>query len=607
MPGSPTHYLRHNLQNRQPRRHIFLDTEADVTYDPDHSQQEQSWRLGVARYVDADPRRKAPAVTDVDYRGLGPLWRDVSAFTRRGSRTLLWAHNLAYDLRISQGLIALPQLGWSLEAIVLDGQSCWARFKMDDRTLIMCDFTSWASIPLARIGGLINLPQVLFPADATDERSLFERCRRDVEILSEAVMSTLQWVESNDMGNLQITGTGQAWNCFRHRFLNERILVHDHPVARMMERKAIWTGRTEAFRHGRITTPTWEYDLPRAYATIARDVTLPTVWQGWLPRLSVEKFKALTSTRSMLSDCVIETTKPIVPSFRNGGGIFWPVGKFRSTLWDCEISALLQHDSGARVRLYRTQVYTRTPCLRDWAAWILARLAPLAEGDAHPDTPLQRVILKQWSRSLIGRFALQYRSWEPMGTADTSDLWVSELTGPGVGSNGQLMQVGHDILELGKLTESENSLPQLTGYITAMCRVRLYDLMCSAGHANVLYTDTDSLIVNAAGRRNLEARIAADGAYGLVLKHEIDDLDLQGPRQLTVNGERRFSGVPKKAQPAGNGEVLGEVWEGLGEALRNGRSGKVLVHERKFELKGQRDRRREWMPDGSTRPLHVTF
>lgn len=597
MPGgSTTHYLRGNAMSRQSRRHIFFDTEAVQHYD--NGVVTQTWLCGVARYLDADTRRREPVVFDREYSDPSALWDDVSDFTRRNARTLLWAHNLSYDLRISRALELLPPMGWSLRAIVLDGLACWAKFTWDDRTLVMCDFTSWASVPLSRIASLLNLHQEPLPENQDDLRGMLRRCRQDVEILSEAVTHTLGWLAADDLGNLQITGAGQAWSAFRHRFMTHKVLVHDDERAHQAERKAIWTGRTETYRHGVIEKErTYEYDLPRAYATIAASERLPSVYVGSLKRCSLANLRTWSRTRKLLCDCSVTSPAPIVPT-EHDGRILWPVGTFKTTLWDCEILAAVER--GAKVRLYRTYVYTAEPCLEKWAKWVLSQLDP----DESTATPLQQQILKQWSRSLIGRFALRYRSWTPMGTADSADLYLSRIVGKREEKGAQMMHVGTDLLELGALTSTENELPQITGYITAVCRLRLLDLIETAGWENVYYVDTDSLIVNRAGRTALERRLAGDGAYGLVHKRSIRRLELSGPRQLAIDGERRYSGVPKRARQTGSDTVLGEVWEGLGEALRNGHTGTVLVNERTYRLTGS-DRRRKWLPDGRTEPISL--
>lgn len=594
--GAAVHYLRSNKTSGQSRRHIIFDTESTAEYDG-HSET-QSWLCGSARYLDRDTRLKEPRVTNTDYQDAHSLWLDVSDFTRPNARTLIWAHNLSYDLRIARALHILPELGWTLGAINLDGTSTWAKWTRDDHTLVMADFTSWATVPLARIGRWLKIEQKPRPENQDDIEGALERCRGDVEILSAAVVNVLEWLDKNDLGNLQITGSGQAMTAFRHRFMTHKILVHDDKAARRAERRALWAGRTEAWKHGSYTTTrTYEYDLPRAYATCARDLEVPTVYVGSVSNASVAQFRKWRKSRRLLCNCAIETQHPIVPT-SNDDRIVWPVGKFDSWLWDCEVQALL--DAGAKVTIGTTYVYTSEPCLHEWASWILANL-DYVNG---PHDQLQTRILKQWSRGLIGRFAMQYRSWQEFGTSPDSDLYISRMIHADTPGSTRLLQVGHSLFEQGPMQEGENPIPSITGYITAMCRVRLWDLMNAAGLETLYYVDTDSLIVDGRGRNRLEQRIEHDGAYGLIPKATINRLELHGPRQLVVDGERRYAGVPMRARPTGGEVVVGEVWEGLGEALRRRHGAAVIVHERAFNLQGQ-DRRRVWQADGSTTAVRL--
>lgn len=594
-PDGP-HYLRTNLQTRLPRRHVFFDTEATVTYSG--GVQLQEWRCGVARFRDADTRRPEPRTYETDYLSPEDLWRDISDFTRQGCRTILWAHNLAYDLRISRAFVALPALGWSLRAIVLDGMACWARFQRGKASLVCTDLSSWVPVPLARISSDVNIPRYPLPTDASDLAGLLKRCRGDVAVLACAVLEILDWIEREDLGNWQITGSAQAWSCFRHRFLKDKLLVHNDARVRDTERRAIWAGRTETWRHGVYNGGGFaEFDLETAYARIARDCSLPLQYVGVVPRVSQRHFEEWRQSRCLLSECTVTTDTPVVPT-QHDGRIVWPVGTFRTVLWDTEAGAAIQR--GAKVRFYRTAVYTRAPVLREWATWILASLAP----DNLELSQLQRRVLKVWSRSLIGRFSLRYRSWSPMGESTESDLYLSKLTGKREAKAAAIMQVGRDLLELGALEDHENALPQITGYITAECRVRMLDLIDTAGEQNVYYMDTDSLIVNGAGARRLRLRIARDGAYGLREKAAISRLELSGPRNLTVDEQPRIAGVPRRAERLSQDHYFGSVWQGLSEALATGTPDRVVIHERAFHITAT-DHRREWIDSGRTRPYRL--
>lgn len=594
-PDGP-HYLRTNLQTRLPRRHVFFDTEATVTYSG--GVQLQEWRCGVARFRDADTRRPKPRTYETDYLSPEDLWRDISDFTRQGCRTILWAHNLAYDLRISRAFVVLPALGWSLRAIVLDGMACWARFQRGKASLVCTDLSSWVPVPLARISSDVNIPRYPLPTDASDLAGLLKRCRGDVAVLACAVLEILDWIEREDLGNWQITGSAQAWSCFRHRFLTHNLLVHNDARVRETERRAIWAGRTETWRHGKYNGGGFaEFDLETAYARIAKEVTLPVQYVGSLARMARRDFDEWRRTRCLLSECIVTTDRPVVPAAHDDR-IVWPVGNFRTVLWDNEAASAIR--AGAKVRFYRTAVYTRAPLLHEWATWILDALSK-PSGEV---SRLQRRVLKAWSRSLIGRFSLRYRSWAPMGTSSTADLFLSKLVGKRETTAAAIMQVGRDLLELGALEDHENALPQITGYITAECRVRMLDLIDTAGEQNVYYMDTDSLIVNGAGARRLRLRIARDGAYGLREKAAISRLELSGPRNLTVDEQPRIAGVPRRAERLSQDHYFGSVWQGLGEALATGTPDRVVIHERAFHITAT-DHRREWIDNGRTRPYRL--
>src|SRR6266498_5918234 len=226
-PDGP-HYLRTNAHTKLPRRHVFFDTEAQISYDA--GVQVQTWQCGAAEFHNLDTRKRTPVVTRHDYLTPQEFWDDVSGFCRPGTRTILWAHNLAYDLRTSAAFKHLPERDFRLRAVTLDGLSTWARFTRDKASLICADLTSWIAQPLARIAADLGMVPEPLPLDLTDVPAMLKRCRQDAAILAAAVREILRWLEADDLGNWQITGSAQALSCFRHKHLTHKLLVHGNPV-----------------------------------------------------------------------------------------------------------------------------------------------------------------------------------------------------------------------------------------------------------------------------------------------------------------------------------------------------------------------------------------
>src|SRR6058998_234255 len=116
MPSSapaavPWHYLRPNESSRYPRRIIVVDAEAKVR--ERKTGETHTMRLAVASY-DMLPKgggtpERSETITAYDP---AELWAWVDKHTKSKTRTVLFAHNLAYDLRVTDGIAELARLGW---------------------------------------------------------------------------------------------------------------------------------------------------------------------------------------------------------------------------------------------------------------------------------------------------------------------------------------------------------------------------------------------------------------------------------------------------------------------------------------------------------------
>lgn len=589
------HYVRRNEITRVPRRHIFLDVEANQEATTNGYQ--QTWRIGVAHFWANERGRRESDRTivadDPDF-----LWKEVDAFCRPRARTVLWAHNLAYDVRISRALQILPRLGWVLVGHNLSNGGCWLSWRKPNASLVMVDSASVFPVSMAQVGEHFGIGKPELPA-FDGERGLWEaRCRADVDILSVAVKAYVRWIESADLGNWQQTGAGQSWATFRHKFMTHKLLVHDDQAALDAERRAMWTGRCEAYWHGALKFQVLhEWDLTLAYARIARDLTVPVRLVGPMPDGYAWRRHLDNPRIAILAEVDVTTDVPVVPALVDGF-IAWPVGTFRTTLWGPELRAALQ--SGATVTVRRGWIYRAEPALRDWADWVIAQLE-----DRDEETPSWRkVILKHWARALIGRFAMTYTAWETAATAPNLDVRRVHYFDTRDNSDGELLQIGDQLFHKSGTVEWQHSMPAITGYVMSACRVRLWDIMSAVPSKSVLYCDTDSIFTT--DRHHDAVKAVADGpiGHGLRLKRSWDGFAIWGPRQIVTGPMVRIAGIPKRARMVSRHAFIGEVWESLETATRRGRSDRVTITPRRWTMKGI-DRRRVGAGVGWTRPHRI--
>lgn len=586
------HNVRKNETTRLPRRYIFLDTEArnrkvKVGY-------EQTWRLGVGCFIVAEKGEKMRERWD-DFDSPKELWEAVSAHCRKDSRTVLWAHNLGYDARISALFEHLPLLGWKLVAHNITPRGTWMEWKRDGATLIMSDSTTVFSTTIAKIGVWFGMGKVAMDMDSDDDELWRKRCRRDVEILRTAMLAYLEWIEEDDLGNWQLTGSGQSWATFRHRFLTHKMVVHDDERALIAERRAMWAGRCEAYWHGELRNQTvHEWDFTQAYARIARDNSVPVRLIGPMPE-GYDWRRIMDSSQSaLLATVEVETDVPVLPT-HSDGRILWPVGRFTTTVWDVELKAAIE--AGAKITVKEGWLYRLQPALREWAEWTIG----LLDSDDKVCPAWRKSILKHWSRSLIGRMAMTYNSWEPFAESPFMKVERARLFDLDTKEEYDIMQIGNDLWRDAGRVESPHSMPMVTGYIQAIARVKLWNVIRALPTQVLLYVDTDSLLVTGANL-NTVADIAREVAGDeLRLKRSWDGFAIYGPRQIVTGAQVRASGIPTAAVKTGKREFLGEVWDSLPGSISRGHTDKVVIRGREWRITGS-DRRRESIGIGWTKP-----
>lgn len=591
------HYVTRNEQNRYPRRLICLDSEAYTR--PQGKGETHEFMLAVASYDDIDPATGQSSRTEwIQADNPAELWQWIAEHTKPKKRTVAFAHNLAYDLRLTRALIELPKLGFTLQFMTLDSERCVAKFRRDSATLVLADSMSFLPKSLDYIGAELGIRKLALPDFGDDPDKWAARCIRDVEILRAAMLHVYQWLESNDCGNWKATGPAMAWATFRHRFLDRKsLLCHNDDRAHEIEREAGWTGRVEAWRWGKVRESIYEYDYHLAYPFIALQHNVPVGYIGhsregrWVREIS-ERPKRATAYK-----CYVETEMPIVPTMR-GSFRVWPVGSFNTTLWDFELAELLR--SGGRAYVRESWHYRTAPLLQRWADWIISELTESDNGT----TPVVRIMLKHWARALIGRFSMQYPEWELMARSEVSELAQESCIEYGTGNVSQLLKVHNSWYELSGKSAGWDTMPAVTSYIMARARIRLWHAMRSIGDGHLLYVDTDSLMVDGFGSAVLDDLRYTDEHSNLVRKHVYRYGEILGPRKLILEDTPRIAGVPRRAKRNSASGFTGEVWQTLSSALSEGDGTRITVNPRHYRVTTH-DTRRKHLPSGDTAPFRM--
>ncbi len=589
----PAHWIKPNESNRLPRRHVIFDCEAHRTLTP-HGEN-QTFRLACGQMVHTSKAGRDWIVGPMQhFSDPASLWQWIESCGIDGRRLVVLAHNLAYDLRVSEAFTQLPALGYSLEIVRLDGGGAWCQWRNGKRSIVCIDTVSWFGVSLELVGVACGVGKRPLPSESASDEVWFDRCSTDVDVLRTAWLRALRWVEHDNIGNWKPTGAGMGWAFLRHRHLTHKILHHGVESVARAERESCYSGRCEAWRHGTmINGPFEEWDFTAAYAQVCEETSVPVRLVGGVTRSGAHRYIDGLDGFAALLHCRITTETPTAPH-RGPDGILWPVGTFDSWLWDVEARQVV--DAGGTIEVLKGWRYETAPALRQWATWILDTLAA---NPADVD-PVVRLIVKGWSRTTVGRFGAQWSTWERYGEAHGTDVTLGRLHDARDGSQRRMMMVGGNCLIEGERRDADDSATHVLSFVMAACRVKLWAAMLAAGLENVLYVDTDGLIVNPAGARAL----AAAALPGLRPKTRWRSVEVLGPRQLVLDGKLRASGVPSRSVRTGPQTWQSEVWRSLSASLRAGETNSVTITDRSFRLVGV-DRRRLHAQDGSTGPIRL--
>lgn len=138
----------------------------------------------------------------------------------------------------------------------------------------------------------------------------------------------------------------------------------------------------------------------------------------------------------------------------------------------------------------------------------------------------------------------------------------------------------------------------------AECRVRVWWAMLAAGLDNIAHVDTDSVIVNSQGLRNMQVAYGAAWRTMWQRKGSWGSLDVYGPRNLRTGSKRKIAGVPVKATETKRDTFTGEQWHSLASDMEHGRPGEVTITEGTWTVK-RIDPRRLDAPGADTRTVAV--
>lgn len=627
MPAAATHYLASNDSNWTPPAVITLDTETRVIQSYPEVQELRCW------HVRADYRLGVRRLPAEHVEGGGTTAKDlavrVDRWARRWDETWLYCHNLNFDLAVTKLPLLLSGLGWSTSDMAVDGASPWLILTRGTSKLVINDSHAIWPVPLAELAAAQQITKPPLPDD-DEPATWLARCAADTLILHTALLTVMDYHDANQLGRWALTGASTGWNTMRHlqaaktskraRTARQRmglpavdpaaqpVVIDPDPDGLAHDRLAVYGGRRQTWRHGKLPAGQYaEIDFERAYQTIMANCALPRRRGRWFDSLPLDSrlIDDPVHQWGIIAEVELDTDTPrwpcriaVTPAELPPGTahditgmpadsktrVFYPVGRFRTVLAGPDIAEARR--LGCLKAVHRGQVHQLGYAVRPWASWSLA-----AQDD--PDTPaVVAMALKHQGRAVAGKWA--QRSWTKtvIGLSTTYGWSYTDAYVNGSGARGAIIDMaGTKFLSVPD-KDGDNAYPAVLAWIESHVRVALGRAIDTLGATAVIQCDTDGMITDVSretiaprmGKAAAEWRGSNRGglpeALAAACEHTVPlrlraktiyrNIEIVGPQHLTLDGRKRWSGVPASAERQPDGSYQAWTWPKLAWQMNHG-------------------------------------
>jgi hypothetical protein len=635
--------LRDNKNIWLPRSVIAFDTETS----PDRRADREVLRLRcwTARHYRYSPDAGGLVLNAT---GAGCARADLAQWfdetCARGLSTWAYAHNLGFDLTVTALTEHLFHRGWELSDWTFAGKNVTGRMRKGKTKLALCDSFSLVPAPLAAIGTMVGLEKGILPADNASENEWLEYCARDTEVLGTALVELMAWWEEHELGHWTQSGPGLGYNAFRHKMRPARpprdpdrpgevhlgwgenrkppIVIRTEPDGIGHDRLAVYGGRRDVTHVGEMTGgPFALLDFGNAYLTVAANHPLPAGRMAHYRDLEQRYRRSPRSWGSIVAECELDTPVARYP-LRTATGVFYPVGRFTTTLAGPEIGWADQ--AGHLVRVGPGYLHRTSSALRPWARWCLEVIDPAERATA----PVVKAMVKQWGRSVIGRFAGRQAGVRDVGPQIYPHWHYQPAVVGWGGTPGAMVNMAGRQWLYRFDQDGDDAYPAVLAFVESYVRVALGKVLEALGETVWLTCDTDGVVIDLSAARSwlqersgrptryrnpLRVAEAVCGALAplcgpLALRTKLvaENLTVAGPQHYQLGPLERAAGRPSRPELEPDGTPRWWTWPGARWQMSHGDPAGFVRVEQQWTAPANTAHR--WvLADGRALPVFATL
>ena len=477
---------------------------------------------------------------------------------KQNKKTLyVLGHNTGFDFRVVEGSTELiEKRGYTVDRNTNGNGVFNLEISKKDKKIIFWDTTNYVKIPLEEVGESLGYPKLEIDFNKCSLKELKTYCLRDTEIVYRFLQTFLDFLEKHDLSKLKTTISATALNTFKHRFNNEKtnpIYIHAWENAVILERKSYRGGISDCLKVGKFKGELKKLDVNSMYPEIMRNNKLPNKLIYYGNKETGKDLKQILLNHikdfHVIADVEIELPEKYAHILTHGTPLdgfkkcMFLQGTFRETIGTPEIEYVLKH--GKIKKIYELSVYTKEYIFTEYIDFFYNKRLEYAESN-----PCFALLCKSFMNNLSGKFG-QKQYHQTLITKESKTKKIGGWTDyqHDIKDNlieKQYVQFNRTLWEVKKPDgNARDSFVAISSIITSFARMKLINFMEIAKKENCYYCDTDSLIVNLGGFKNLSKWVDKNKLGYLKVEGTSHISEFIAPKFYVFEDESKCKGVRK--------------------------------------------------------------
>ncbi|GAH24689.1 unnamed protein product, partial [marine sediment metagenome] len=388
----------------------------------------------------------------------------------------------------------------------------------------------------------------------------------------------------------------KALKTYAHRFMPEKIYIHDQNTLAKFERKAYYGGRVDCFRLGNYTDDFYHLvDVNSMYPSVMMNNLYPVKLKQYYENIDCNFLRQLLKKYSVVAEVIVKTKQRFFP-VRLEKKVVYPVGEFTTFLCTPELKFALNRNLLKEIK--KIACYEQAVIFNDYVDFFYNKKIEADKIGNSADSLFYKYMLN----TLTGKFGQKGGEWIKVGENPPDLIYVINEIDSKTGERYQLRSLHGLVQKRVKEGEAFHSFVPITAHITSYSRVKMLYLIEKAGWENVYYVDTDSLFTNMKGYDRLESEMGENKLGMLSVEKVAEDITIFGNKDYEFGDLKKCKGIRWDAYEISEGVYTQEVWPTLRGILRQKDKNKYYVTTRKKVLKRKYDKG-ILLPSGIVKPL----